>query len=438
MTESHFLDAPTDGRRATAATTPAAQRRAERPLRILIPSYRSAPHTGGQGIYVQNLSRALADLGHHVDVASGPPYPELDPRVGLIRLPSLDLFSEKNAFKALKWKHLLSRPDAYEWWAHNTGAFAEPATFGMRLARHVTALPQPYDLVHDNQSLSWGLLQIARRGTPVVATLHHPITRDRDVALGEAKDWGTRALLRRWYGFLRMQAEVARALPALIAVSQSTRRDAATDFGLDPARMTVIHNGVDTTTFRPLPEVPRRNDLMVATVSANTPLKGLAYLPPAFSGVAQRQPQLKLEIVAKPPAADILTQNASGTARARIRFRPGLSQTDLVRLYAEATVAVAPSLYEGFGLPAAEAMACGVPVIATSGGALPEVVGDAGMIVPAADAAALADAISALLDDPAQRLALGARGLLRATSQFRWDQNAKACVAIYRRILGGC
>ena len=202
--------------------------------------------------------------------------------------------------------------------------------------------------------------------------------------------------------------------------------------------MTVIHNGVDTTTFRPLPEVPRRNDLMVATVSANTPLKGLAYLLRAFSGVAERQPQAELVIVGKPPAADILTQNASGTARARIRFRPGLSQTDLVRLYAEATLAVAPSLYEGFGLPAAEAMACGVPVIATSGGALPEVVGDAGMIVPAADAAALADAISALLDDPAQRLALGARGLLRATSQFRWDQNAKACVAIYRRILGGC
>ncbi len=98
-------------------------------------------------------------------------------------------------------------------------------------------------------------------------------------------------------------------------------------------------------------------------------------------------------------------------------------------------MAVIPSLYEGFGMPAGEAMACGVPVISTTGGALPEVVGDAGILVPPGDAAALRDAIAALLDDPERRTRLGEAGLARVRNSLTWRHAAQKTVEVYREAI---
>jgi glycosyltransferase involved in cell wall biosynthesis len=404
------------------------------PLRVLVASYRSHPHVGGQGVYVRELTRALADLGHSVTVASGPPSPDLDPRVALVELPSLDLFTEKNALKALKPHHLRSWADISEYLSHNTGAFGEMHAFGRRLRRFLRANRGRFDVVHDNQSLASALPRIRRDGVPVVATLHHPITRDLAAAMGQTRGWLGRVFLRRWHAFLEMQARTARRLPYILCVSQAARRAAMEDFRLDGACLYVAHNGVDHTVFHPDPSVVREPGLIVSAASADTPLKGLDVLIHAFARVAEAAPDARLKVIGRlrdGPAKQALTAHG---LQSRVEFFSGLSAPQVADLYRRAELCVSPSLFEGFGLPAAEAMACGAPVIATDGGALPEVVGEAGMIVPAGDDAALGWAIAALLDDPLERERMAAEGLERARA-FSWPAHAAAALILYRRAI---
>jgi glycosyltransferase involved in cell wall biosynthesis len=119
----------------------------------------------------------------------------------------------------------------------------------------------------------------------------------------------------------------------------------------------------------------------------------------------------------------------------RITFTGRISDAELVRQYARASIAVVPSVYEGFGLPAGEAMACGVPVISTTGGALPEVVGDAGILVPPSAPDALARAITGLVDHPRRAKALGQAGLQRARRYFSWQNAAEKTAAVYREVI---
>lgn len=406
----------------------------ERPLRIALLGYRSQPYGGGQGIYLKYLSKALVDAGHRVDVISGPPYPHLDPRVSLIRLPSLDLF--ENGLGSLRPRHLRSYTDTVEWLSKLTGGFAEPYTFGRRALKYLRRHGDGYDLVHDNQSLSYGMLRLQAAGVPLVTTIHHPITSDLRLAL-EAAGWvGERLLIRRWHSFLRMQRHVARRLEHLVTVSECSREDIARDFGVPRERVDLVYNGIDTEVFRPLPAVPRRPRRLMATASADAPLKGLRYLLLAFAELAAEDPALELLVVGRPKpngqTARLLSRLRLGS---RVRFVSGISTEELVRHYAEATIAVVPSLYEGFGLPAGEAMACAVPVVATDGGALPEIVGDAGVTVPRGDAAALAQALRTLLADAPRRAALAEAGRRRIVENFSWQVCASAMVAYYRRVL---
>jgi glycosyltransferase involved in cell wall biosynthesis len=408
------------------------------PLRILLPSYRSHKYTGGQGVYMRHISKALVDLGHRVDVISGPPYPELDPRVRLIRLESLDLYAKPKVFlglPAMPKRAFTSWTDFYEYMAHISGAFAEPNTFGMRLAQYMKGRAHEYDVVHDNQTLCWGLLDLQKMGLPVVGTIHHPITMDRRISIAAADTISLNLLVRRWYSFLNMQIKVARKLDPVIVVSEATRRDVATDFGLDPDRLNLVHHGIDTETFRPLPHVARKSNRLMATASADVPLKGLVYLIEAYHQLLTRYPDLELHVVGslREGHTDNLLRKLG--IRDRVVFRSDLSSEDIVEMYAEATMAVCPSVYEGFGFPAGEAMACGVPVVSTTGGALPEVVGDAGVLVPPKDPAALAAAIADMLDNPEKRAAIGAAGRRRVLSTFRWDITAGNVVKIYRKAI---
>lgn len=402
-------------------------------LRICLLSYRSHPQSGGQGVYLRYISQALVAAGHSVDVISGPPYPELDPRVRLIPLPGLDLYATGNPLRALGRRELWNRTNLAEWASFVTGGFPEPRAFGERVRAYLRAHRGSYDVVHDNQSLAPALLALKRDRMPVVATIHHPITVDRAIALANAPDRLSRLFIRRWYRFTRMQARVARRLGHIAVVSERTKLDTARDFGVPPEAMRVIHNGIDTALFRPLPEVPRRSDLLVATASADVPLKGLHHLLHAYVALLRERPTLDLAVVGpiQPGGATDRLLGRLGL-RARVRFTGRLSAEEIVRLYAEATLAVVPSLYEGFGLPAGEAMACGVPLVSTSGGALPEVVGDAGLLVPPGDPEALAAAIAALLDDPERRIDLALRGRARICAHFRWPAAAEALTDLYR------
>lgn len=396
--------------------------------------YRSQPHTGGQGIYLRYLSKALVEAGHMVDVISGPPYPHLDPRVRLIELPSLDLF--ENGLLSLRPRHLRSLTNILEWTSKLTGGFAEPYTFGRRAVKYLREHGHNYDLIHDNQSLSYGMLQIQEMGLPLVTTVHHPITSDLRIALQAARNWYERLLIRRWHAFLSMQQKVITRLHNVVTVSDCSRQDIARDFGLQPAGIGLVHNGIDTEVFRPLPEVARRPQRLMATCSADAPLKGTRFLLRAYARLLERYPELELLLVSKPKPGGKTEKlvNRLGIAD-RVRFVNGISTEEMVRYYAEATIAVVPSVYEGFGLPAGEAMACGVPVVSTDGGALPEVVGDAGVIVPARSVDGLVDAIHELLQDPRRRDGLGAMGRQRILDRFCWRVCAREMTAYYRQVL---
>jgi glycosyltransferase involved in cell wall biosynthesis len=405
-----------------------------RPLRIALLGYRSHPYGGGQGVYIKYLSKALVEAGHEVDVISGPPYPHLDPRVSLIELPSLDLFA--NGLRSLRPRHLKSLTNIIEWTSKLTGGFAEPYTFGRRAVKFLRANRQRYDLVHDNQSLSYGMLEIQAMGIPLVTTLHHPITSDLRIALRAARRWYQRLLIRRWHSFLRMQKKVVGRLENIVTVSERSRLDIAEDFDIHVEGVGLVYNGIDTEEFRPLPDVSRRPWRLMATASADAPLKGLRFLLKAYARLLERYPQLELLVVGQPrPGGDTERLLQRLGLAGKVQFVSGISTAQMVRYYAEATMAVVPSVYEGFGLPAGEAMACGVPVVSTDGGALPEVVGDAGVVVPAANVNELAAAITALLEDPARREALGRAGRKRIDELFCWRVTAGQMTGYYREVL---
>ncbi len=406
----------------------------DQPLRILLAGYRSHPHVGGQGVYIHHLSRALKDLGHSVDVASGPPYPDLVPGIGLVKLPSLDLFAEDNALSALRSKHFSSWSDVSEWLAHNSGAFGEPYAFGRRLHRFIANNPDRYDVVHDNQTLARALLKI-NKTVPVVTTLHHPISIDLKLALQSEKRWWMRVLIKRWHKFVRMQAKVARQLDPILTVSEASKQAAMRDFGVPAEAFHIVPNGVDQGVFKPDPGVQRDENMIVTTASADTPLKGLPVLIKAFALIADDYPLLRLTVVGRLRNGPTKDAIAAAGLSDRIAFRGGITQGEIAQLFCRAAIMISPSLFEGFGMPAAEAMACGAPVIVSTGGALPEVAGDAGIITPKGDAPALAAAIAQLLDNPEQRDTLGRAALARAREVFSWPRHAQGAVSLYRQAL---
>jgi len=401
-------------------------------LRVALLTYRGNPRSGGQGVYVRHLSRALVRLGHDVEVLSGPPYPELDPGIVLTRLPSLDLYRPEAPFRP-------ARPpggaiDLLEFGTMCVGGFPEPLTFSLRAWAELRRRRAEFDVVHDNQCLGYGLLGIERSGLPVLATIHHPVQIDRRLELAQATG-GRRLSLRRWYGFTRMQARVARRLP-LLTVSLAARDEIAREMRTPAARIAVVPNGVDAELFRPLPGRPRTAGRIVATASADVPLKGLDPLLRAFAILRTRRPA-ELVVVGRPrPDGPIPRLMDELGLNGSVRFVSGVPDAELVALYAAAEAAVVPSLYEGFSLPAVEAMACGMPLVATTAGALPEVVGDAALLVPPGDHCALADQLTVLLADPGLRRDLGERGRTRVLDRFTWEAAARATADRYREVIG--
>jgi glycosyltransferase involved in cell wall biosynthesis len=407
-----------------------------RPLRIAFLSYRSDPRVGGQGVYLRQAAQALARRGHQVDILSGPPYPDTPEGVRLIEIPSLDLYNQPhNGHRALRPHHLLSWTDTAEYFGHWAGKFMEPWSFGRRAAKYLRAHRAEYDVVLDNQSLSDGLLAIERAGLPVVGVVHHPIRRDMELALAAQPSPGRQWLTRQWYSFLKMQEKVAPRLSDVILVSEAAARDVAACLAVRPEAMTVVHLGIDQTIYAPQPDIRRRDNRILTTASADVPLKGLKYLIEAYAILLERYPRLELVVIGKPREGPTLEMLDELKLLDRVIFVSDLTDAEVADHYARATVCVTPSLYEGFGLPAAEAMSCGSPVVVTDGGALPEIVGDAGIVVPKADSAALARAIGALIEDPARRAELGAAARQRARKAFSWDAAAEAYEAVLRRAI---
>jgi glycosyltransferase involved in cell wall biosynthesis len=408
-----------------------------RPLRIALLSYRSKPHCGGQGVYIRHLSRELHALGHHVEVFSGQPYPELDPGPLLREVPSLDLYRDEDPFRTPRWHEYRDWADVLETVMMWSGAFPEPLTFSLRARRLLTARAADFDVVHDNQGLGYGMLGVRRLGLPLVTSIHHPISVDKRIDLAAAGGLNplSRLSRRRWYGFVRMQARVARRVArsgSLITVSESSKRDICHDFRVPPSQVHIIPLGVDTRVFRPrqAARVPGR---IIAVASADSAIKGVGTLLRAVGKLVTDR-DVHLVIVGKPaPATERLAAQLS--LADRITFTHGLDDEAFSALLASAEIAVVPSLYEGFSLPACEHMASGTPLVASRTGALPEVTGDAAFLVTPGEDEELAAVLRRLHDSPAERAALADRALDRVRERFAWSAVARATTEQYRDVM---
>ncbi|MGW1000867.1 glycosyltransferase family 4 protein [Streptomyces sp. NPDC002520] len=415
----------------------------QRPLDIALLTYKGNPFCGGQGVYVRHLSRELARLGHRVEVIGSQPYPVLDwtdgndahaGRLTLTELPSLDLYRQPDPFRTPHRDEYRDWIDALEVGTMWTGGFPEPLTFSLRARRHLRARQGEFDVVHDNQTLGYGLL--GDIGAPLVTTIHHPITVDRQLELDAAEGWQRRYSVRRWYAFTRMQKRVARRLPSVLTVSGSSRQEIVDHLGVRDDRVHVVHIGADTDLFSPDPAVAEVPGRIVTTSSADVPLKGLVFLVEALAKVRTEQPAAHLVVVGKRPTEGPVAQAVERYGlEGAVDFVKGISDAELVDLIRSAQVACVPSLYEGFSLPAAEAMATATPLVATTGGAIPEVAGRDGetcLAVPPGDSGALAAGLTRLLGDPELRARLGAAGRERVLRHFTWARAAEGTVARYR------
>jgi glycosyltransferase involved in cell wall biosynthesis len=408
-------------------------------LRVALLVYRGNPHSGGQGVYTRYLARELVELGHDVTVFAGQPYPVLDDGVGWVPVPSLDLYRPEDPFRIPHPREFKSRIDLAEFAIMCTAGFPEPRTFSWRVRRELAARRDQFDVVHDNQTFGNGLLGVMEDGWPLLGTCHHPVTVDRKLDLAHAPNLRRRLQLKRWYGFLDMQMKVARQVPRILTVSTSSRKDIVEQYGVSEEQLQVVPIGVDTNHFRPRPEIARVPGRIMTTASADVPFKGLLPLVEAVAKVRTERPEVHLVVVGKlrddSPVATAIDRLG---VRDAVKFESGISNERMIELYAEAEVAVVPSLYEGFSLPAVESMACGVPLVTTTGGALPEVVGEdgeTGMLVPPGDPGELAGAILKVLGNPELRSRLADNARRRVLERFTWQACAASTAEHYRWVI---
>lgn len=406
--------------------------------RVAFLIYRGNPRCGGQGVYTRHLTRELVALGHSVEVFSGPPWPELDEGVGFTPVRGLDLYRDPDPFRIPARREFTSREDLAEFAIMLGAGFGEPYAFSRRVHKILSRRRGDFDIVHDNQCMGPGIASLVADGWPLLETLHHPITVDRSIALDHTTGVVKRFTTRRWFGFLRMQVRVLRSLPAVLTVSHNSKTDINAQMGVPLERLTVVPVGVDHQVFRPYDDVVKRPGRLMVTSSSDVPMKGLVPLLEAIAKLRVER-DVELLVIGRPrPGGRVATTLERLGLSDIVTTISGVSDEELARLYGEAEVAIVPSLYEGFSLPAIEAMACAVPVVATTGGALPEVVGvsgETGLLVAPNDPEALVTAIRRLLDDAALREELGRRGRERVIERFTWQVTARGTAACYDAIL---
>lgn len=406
------------------------------PLRIAYLTYRGKPHVGGQGVYTRHLTKALVDLGHHVEVFGGQPYPILDSRIPLHKLPSLDIFNDQYPGRFPAYWEIKDWPSFVETAQFLKGTFGEPRAFSIRAYNELSKRVNDFDLVHDNQCLGYGILKIEKK-IPTIVTLHHPITKDRKLEMEHTKTWFKRRAISRWYSFVNMQGKVASKMPRVVVVSENSIADIHTDMKVSLDRMKLVPVGVDPDLFTPLPHIARKPGHLITTASADVALKGLSYLLEALAKIRTER-DVHLTIIGRPREganADLIRKLGLTDC---ITHVSGVSDERIVELYAESELAVVPSLYEGFSLPAIEAMSTGICLVATTGGALPEVTGvdnDTVLSCPAGDAEALAASIRRGLNDAELRNRIGAAGRTRVVERWSWKHCAQLTVDQYREVL---
>ena len=415
-------------------------------MRICLLTYRGNPYSGGQGIYIYYLSREFLRMGHEVEVISSAPFPEVSEGVILHQLKSSSIYHPGSSFRRNLPK-VRNPVDLHELCASRLGIFAEPWAFSFRAYAKLKELckQRRFDIIHDNQGLGYGLLLMKRLNIPVIATIHHPLPIDRQADLEQANGLRERWRIKKFYSFIRMQAFVARRLDRIITVSQSSAKDTNLFFKVPADKLRVVYNGIDTEIYNSNEAACQNRDGLIMVGNTDDRKKGILYLLQALQTL--KRDKIKLTIVDDAERhssyiEDVGILHSYGFKLVKklnldgmVHFTGRLTREELAQHYSAAQIAVVPSLYEGFGIPAAEAMACGTPVISTTGGALPEVVGDAGILVPPGSADALAAAIRQLLPDKQTQQRMSEAGRKRVKEKFNWEQAARKTLEIYQEVL---
>ena len=395
-------------------------------LNIAICSYRSAPFGGGQGIFVFELSRALKNLGHDVDVISGPPYPNLEDEIDLIKSPGLDLFSTFNFNKRLKIfleKKNKSTDDWFEFISALFGGFPELKTFGNRVSHLLNK--SSYDVVIDNQSLSYGMIEV-QKNIPLIEIIHHPITKDYRYDIQFSKGIVQKISKWRWFSFLKMQKRVSRKLKVFSTPSHNSKKDIANDFGVPEENISVIPNGIDHASFTPMQEIKRVPTQIITTASADVPLKGLDFTLHAVARLKEDFPQLKLVIIGSPrPGGHTERLIQRLQIDQNILYRSNLNRHEIAVEYAKSNLAIVSSLYEGFGFPVGEAMSCAIPLIATNVASIPEITQSFAELIPAESTDGIESAIRKIFANPETNQLRADAGRMHIKDNFDWQKIAK-------------
>jgi glycosyltransferase involved in cell wall biosynthesis len=391
-------------------------------LKIAILSYRSAPFGGGQGIYIRDISRALSIMGHRIDVISGPPYPNLVDEINLIKLPGLDLFQTFSFKERLKIFYNIKNKklvDFYEFISVLFGGFPEMRTFGYR-ANKFLKLSSHYDIIIDNQSLSYGILEIQKR-FPLIEIIHHPISKDYKFEYETASSFLYKLSRHRWYSFLKMQKKVAKNINNIVTPSKNSKKDIVVDFGVNQKNINVINNGLDINIFIPYKNIKRDPFRLITTASADVALKGLDYSLRSLATLSKNFPEISLLVIGQ------LKKNGH-TSRLikelgiedRVLFKTALTKEEIAKEYASSSVAIVSSLYEGFGYPVIEAMSCEIPLIATNTSSIPELVGDFATLIPPMNENELSEAIKNILTNFKKYEKIAESGRHHIIENFNW------------------
>ena len=395
----------------------------KKPLKIAILSYRSAPFGGGQGIYVYELSKALNSIGHNVDVISGPPYPELIADIELVKLPGLNLFSTFQFRERLKiFFHTKNKSldDWYEFSSTLMGGFPELKTFGNRAKIFLS--DKNYDAVIDNQSISFGMIDI-QKSKPLIEIMHHPITKDYFYDLKFARGLVQRLSKMRWFSFLKMQKKVAKQIKVVVTPSLNSKQDIHHDFKVPMQNIQVIPNGIDFNTFCALPNIVPRVNGVITTASADVPLKGLDFSLHAIARLKSEYPDIKLTVIGS-PRAEGHTERLIKRLKLeeQVSFKTNLTKEEITHEYAKSSVAVVSSLYEGFGFPVGEAMACATPLVATNVASIPEITGSFAQLIPAEDEEAIYQGIKNIFQNPQKYKIQAELGRQHIIENFNWTK----------------
>ena len=395
-------------------------------LNIAISSYRSAPFGGGQGIFIYELSRALQSLGHNIDIISGPPYPNLVSTIKLIKSPGLDLFSTfifRERLALFFNKKNKSTDDWYEFISALFGGFPEMKTFGNRLSKLLQ--DSAYDILIDNQSLSFGILELQNK-LPVIEIIHHPITKDYDYDIKFSKSLIQKISKWRWFSFLKMQKKVAPLMKVISTPSINSKDDIVKDFNVSRKKIIVIPNGIDHIKFSPKKNINRNPGQLITTASADVPLKGLDFTLKAIYSLKKDFPNIKLVVIGSPRTGghtERLIQRLN--LETNIIYKTDLTKEEIAIEYACSNIAIVSSLYEGFGFPVGEAMACSIPLIATNVASIPEITSSFAELIPEKDPDSIEQAIRKIFLNPSKYQIRADAGRMHIIENFDWQKIAK-------------